>query len=429
MEKLKNFVAVDLETANNQEDICQIGIVVVKDGIKQVPRVWMVQPPGNHYDNGQINIHQITPEDTKDALSFDVVWQEVSPYLVGQKLVSHNRYTEERVLNEHFKKYDILPMGINMNFICTCEMHGGRGLKACCQAYGMNYDGYHNAGFDADACAQFLLNYQNGVLFDVSLINKTQSKKSYKNKETLSGKVLKKDLSHADPNSPLYDRKVVITGDFFIGRKELGDILQREHGADINSSISKYTNFVFIGENPGWKKLPKLDKLIHDGFQIRKLYEDDLRAILEGNWEEYHVEKKAKKDLDFTYSHFYEHRTVFKDAYNVIAGKELYYGKGLAGDRDLFAQITGNLGAAGDYEIFPETNLCVLSDSTLGKLKLGEKDETVLYIQNYYNNNKANTFELSFISESDILKFAKERIDLTGDESTGYYYKRYIGEI
>ena len=113
----------------------------------------------------------------------------------------------------------------------------------------------------------------------------------------------------------------------------------------------------------------------------------------------------------------------------MIARKELYYGKGLNGDRDLFAQITGNLGVAGDYEMCPETNLCVLSDSTLEKLQNGEKDETILYIQDYYNNNRAKTFELSFISEGDILRFAKERIDRIGDESTGYYYKRYMGEI
>lgn len=429
MEKVKDFVAIDMETANNREDICQIGIVVVKDGVKQSPRVWMVQPPGNHYDVGQMNVHHITPEDTRNSPFFEEVWNEVKDYLTGQILVSHNCHTEIRVLNNHFKDYGILPMGINMDIRCTCKMHGNKGLEACCQAYGMPYDGHHDAGFDADACAQFYLNYQEGVYFDESLIKEKTPKKSFKDKEALSGDVLKKDLSTADPNSPLYDRKVVITGDFFIGRKELGAILKREHGADIDTNISKNTNFVFIGENPGWKKLPKLDKLIHDGFQIRKLYEDDLRAILAGDWEDYHVEKAAKKDLDFSYSHFTEHRVVFKGTYNVIAGKELYYGKGLSGDRDLFAQITGNLGAAGDYEIYPETNLCVLSDSTIDKLKMGVKDETILYIQNYYNSNRAKTFELSFISENDIFHYVKERIERTGDESTGYYYKRYIDSL
>ena len=429
MEKLKTFVAVDLETANNNEDICQIGICVVKDGVKQPSMVWMVQPPGNHYDQGQMNTHHITPDDTKDAPTFEEVWQEVSPYLVGRKLMAHNRHTEERVLNKHFEEYGILLMGIDMNLICTCEMHGGRGLEACCQAYGMTYEGHHNAGFDAECCAQFYLNYHDGVFFDESLIKEKKPKKSFKDRESLGGDVLKKDLSEADPRSPFYDRKVVITGDFFIPRKELAAILKREHGADIDTSISKKTNFVLIGEDPGWKKLPKVDKLIHDGFQIRKLYEEDLRAILAGDWEDYHVEKEAKKDLDFTYAHFTDHRITFENNYNVIARNELYYGKGLKGDRDLFAQITGNLGAAGDYEMCPETNLCVLSDSTLEKLQSGEKDETILYIQDYYNNNRAKTFELSFISEGDILRFAKERIDRIGDESTGYYYKRYMGEI
>ena len=120
---------------------------------------------------------------------------------------------------------------------------------------------------------------------------------------------------------------------------------------------------------------------------------------------------------------------VFEGGNNVLARKELYIGGGLAGDRDCFAQITGNLGACGDRAIYPETNLCVLSDSTLEKLQLGEKDETVLYIQDYYNSGRSTTFELSFISEGDILRFVKERVGSIGDMSTGYYYKRYMGEI
>ena len=120
---------------------------------------------------------------------------------------------------------------------------------------------------------------------------------------------------------------------------------------------------------------------------------------------------------------------MFEGGNNVLARKELYIGGGLAGDRDCFAQITGNLGACGDYTIYPETNLCVLSDSTLQKLQLGEKDETIRYIQDYYNGGRSTTFELSFISEGDILRFVKERVECIGDMSTGSYDKRYIGEI
>ena len=431
MEKQLDFVAIDVETANSNEDICQIGICIVRNGEKQKPMSWFVQPPGNHYGQMQMNVHHITPDKTKNASSFEEVWREVSPYLVGQILVAHNHHTEIRVLNQHFKNYDILPMGINMNILCTCKMHGGKGLEACCQAYGISFEGHHDAGFDAECCAQFYLNHQNGVAFDESLIKDIKSKnRGFRKEEGLSGDDYKVDTSEADPNSPFLHRKVVITGTFsIISRKELGSLLKKKLGADVDSSITKKTSFVFIGENPGWEKMPKLDKLIHDGYNIRKLYESDIQDILDGDWEGYHMKGEMKKNLDFTYEHFVKHRVEFKDGYNVIARKELYIGGGLAGDRDSFAQIMGNLGACGDYSIYSETNLCVLSDSTLDKLQLGKKDDTILYIQEYYNGGRSTTFELLFITESDILSFVRNRIKSIGDESLGYYYNRYIEKI
>lgn len=432
MKKNLNFVAIDLETANKSEDICQIGICVVKDGVKQQPKTWYVQPPGNHYDSIQISVHHISPSVTEKCPFFDEVWEEVKEYLIGQVLVSHNHITEERVLEKSFNRYGILPMGINYkNILCTCEMHNGKGLEAVCQAYGLSYEGHHDAGFDAERCAQFYLNAMNGVCPDWSLVvDKPKKKNVFKRSDRLSGDDYKVDVSEADPNSPFYKRKVVITGTFsIINRKELGHLLKKKLGADVDSNITKRTNFVFIGEDPGWEKIPKLDKLIHDGFNIRKLYESDIQAILDGDWEGYHMDGEMKKNLDFTYEHFVKHRVMFEDGYNVIARKELYIGNGLSGDRDSFAQITGNLGACVDYAIYPETNLCVLSDSTLEKLQQGEKDETVRYIQDYYNGARSKTFELSFISEGDIIRFVKERIEQTGDESTSYYYNRYIGKL
>ena len=51
----------------------------------------------------------------------------------------------------------------------------------------------------------------------------------------------------------------------------------------------------------------------------------------------------------------------------------------------------------------------MLSDSTLEKLKNGEKDESIMMIQNYYNKNKGDKFDFKFMSEDDILNFAQLR--------------------
>lgn len=51
---------------------------------------------------------------------------------------------------------------------------------------------------------------------------------------------------------------------------------------------------------------------MHDGFPIRKLYQEDLGAILSGEWDKYRENKEIVKDLDFTIDHYNKHHIKFK---------------------------------------------------------------------------------------------------------------------
>lgn len=432
-----NFTAVDFETATNDRMICQIGLVTVKNGQIQDRLSFLVQPPLNRYDTEPMRVHRITPDHTKDERTFDLIWSEIEPLFVNQTVYAHFKTFDEDALHKNLNYYGIMPMGIQP-FRCTCEAFNSTKLEALCKGFQMPYDSgkHHDALFDAECCAQFAIRHIKGEEPDWDIIKKhyeqVDKNKNAKNdryfsasKERLKGDIFQKDLSGADENSPFYDRKVVITGEFNQGRKEIAKKL-KAMGADIDSSISKKTNFVVIGDSPGPKKIETLDKLIHNGFNIKKLYQHDLDAIFEGESEQYHGVKKVKKSLDFTMKHYLEHHVVFKDGYNIIASKELFFPNNLSGNADLFHQITGNLGAFGDNEIYPNTNICVLSDSTLEKLKNGEKDELIQYIQDYYNNNKSVTFDLTFLTESEILNFCKSRCEQCGDELTLDLYERYI---
>lgn len=110
--------------------------------------------------------------------------------------------------------------------------------------------------------------------------------KKYDTHTQLKGDVLIKDLSHADPSNPLYNRKVVITGAFAIERTELAQLL-KTMGADVNCSISRKTDYVLIGTEPGPFKMKKLDELAADGYNIGKLFQEDLDEIMKGNWTNY----------------------------------------------------------------------------------------------------------------------------------------------
>lgn len=426
--KSDSFVAVDFETATNSRMACQVGIVVVEHGVIKEKVSRLIQPPGNIYDESTINIHHITPEVTAECPTFDKVWEDIQHYFIGTNIIAHNAEFDESVLRINLEYYNIMPMGI-LPFDCTCNMYGRTGLHDLCIAFGMDFSRHHEALFDAECCAQFYLNYLNGVKPDFSRLGEKGTVKENKYKRyadrQISGDVLKKDLSNADPNNPFYDRKIVITGEFSQDRKFIAKQL-KEMGADVDTTITKRTNYVLIGIDAGPVKLEKLEKLIHDGYNIRKLYQHDIDAILAGDWEGYHADKTVQKALVLTYEHYVKHHLTFDNDYNIIASKELYYGKGFKGNFDLFNQITGNLGAAGDTQIYPETNIIVLSDSSISQLQAGVPDETIKYIQDYYNNNKSIVFDFSFISETDILDFCKRRCEKCGDEVTMELYEKYM---
>lgn len=434
LKHINRFTAVDFETATSNRMICQIGIVVVENNKITDRFLKYVQPPENKYDAATIRVHHITPEKTKSSQTFEEMWPDIRHYFVNTTIFAHNKSFDEDALYKNFEYYGIMPMGISP-FYCTCEAFQKTSLESLCAGFCIPYNSelHHDALFDAECCAQFAIKYianEQPNWNEVKRVNEEKKErdkqkiKSTQKHEQLHGNVLVKDLSDADPNNPLYDRKIVITGIFRQDRKELAEII-KSMGADIDKSITKKTHYVLIGEEPGPKKIEKLDKLIHDGYNIRKLYQKDIDIILEGYGKDYYEEKEIKKDLDFTIEHYNKHHISFNYK-NIIASKELYFGKGITGNIDLFKQITGNLGAFGDDKIYSDTNICVLSNSTLEKLKCGEKDETILYIQDFYNKNKSITFEFQFLSENEILEFCKERCEICRDELTLKMYNRYI---
>lgn len=426
--KQGTFVAVDFETATNNRFACQIGLVVCKDGqiVERIER--LIQPPGNNYDFQPMQVHGIRPTMTASAPNFEEVWNEIGHYLQNTEIVAHNAPFDRTVLQVNADYYGIMLMGVDMDWTDTCYIFGKARLEVLCAAYGIDASGHHNALFDAECCAKFYLNYLGGVEPDWSKADGMTKKRAYRH-ETLHGDILKKDLTGANPSNPFYDRKVVITGEFNMERRELAATL-KGMGADIDTQITKRTNFVLIGYAPGPAKMEKLEKLIHDGYHVRKLCQQDLDAIFAGKWEGYAVEKEIKKDLVLSYAHYQNNHIDLSGYENKIYDKELYYGKSFKGNFDQFSQITGNLGANGDTtEIYPDTQIIVLSDATVERLAAGQKDDTITYIENYYNKNKAIVFDLSFLSETDILDFCRRRCEKCGDEVTMELYNKYIASI
>ena len=78
-----------------------------------------------------------------------------------------------------------------------------------------------------------------------------------------------------------FHANVVITGTFvaYPNRNELGKQIQAL-GADINTGISGKTTVVVMGQGAGPSKIKKIEEWQAKGHDIRIIYEEELKQIL-----------------------------------------------------------------------------------------------------------------------------------------------------
>jgi len=284
-----NFVAIDFETAKSPGYACQLGLVVVRKGLIVEEKCWLIQPPENKYDRNTIQIHGIYPSDTKDSPTFGDLWPEIKPYLEYQTVVSHNSSFDLEVLSRGLNYYKITPVKF-LSSVCTCNLMDRISLDKACSLYNVELENHHNALSDARACAKVFIEYLRDcedlkwqtyieeketfppVYPKPYSENREKSASMFPNYEIhkpIPKEFLIKDLSQSDQESPLYNKKLVITGEFPIDREVLAAIASKKMGADINTSISSKTNFVFAGLNPGPSKMQKVKELQEKGFDIK----------------------------------------------------------------------------------------------------------------------------------------------------------------
>ena len=368
---------------------------------------------------------------TEDAPTFEELWPTIERFFASPVLVAHNMMNfDSRVLYANLDYYGIMYMA-KPKLVCTCDLYGRRGLEDMCAAFGMDCDNHHDGLFDAMCCAKFYLNYLSRVEPDYSLVpekkKRAKSPRPQKQEEDASCDIVFPDIAEVDPSNPFYEKRVLVTGLFDCNRTALTKQLKKM-GASVMSSVSKNLHYVVVGKEPGPSKMEELKKLEHNGYKIRQLDEGEVLQIFAGQWEGYAIDGDTKKELDFSIEHYEKHHKSLEGMVNRISTKNIYVGKDLSGDRRHFAQIIGNLGGYADNDIYSDTHICLLSDSSIEKLRGGIKDETVLYIEQRYNTSKAITYDWDLLSEGDILGFCKRFCDAYGAEETLELYEKYTGQ-
>ncbi len=344
MKPEKNFVAIDVEYADSEQNICQFGIAIVQNLEIILSRSWLIQPPSNYYDERLINIHQITPEMTANAAPFDVVWQEIQPMLLHYQLWAHNAVSvEQPVIEKNLDNcnYDHSWMSINDSRDLyqrpDCPPNGGNGLAQCCMAIGIPCKNHHDAEADAVMCAKLVIAAAKGQQPDWSgvpvsneMMRKQQQEKRVlrlgaftdyfaehpSGEENVFAVLSSTDGSGIEQVVDVYDKgdrskecvtveidfdrvavnheypvrgkSVTLTGMFNCERREIKLALEMM-GIHPTSSISGKTAAIIAGtRNVGPRKLIEIENQEQRGHHIPRIVgDDDLLDFLYGNGQKF----------------------------------------------------------------------------------------------------------------------------------------------
>ena len=337
-----NFVAIDLEYADTDQNICQIGLAVVKNlEIVEHPS-WKIQPPNNIYEDRYSRTHHLTSADTENAPTFKQVWREIKPYLTMGELWAHNAVsTEQPVLKKNLCYY-----GLDASWVAIydsrtlfqrtdCPQNSGNTLELCCMALGIPFDEklYHDASYDAVKCAEIVIAAAKGQQPNWNGIpkNSEQLRKQHQEKRVLQlgdftayyagtssgeedvlcelastyegavpqildvfdkGDIIKETKPQAidfkrlntSEDNPLHGKKVVVTGLFCYERKDIEKAIAAM-GAKKVPKPARNTDVVILGtRNVGFTKLIAIEEQEQKGNHLARIVGDeDLEQLLYGD--------------------------------------------------------------------------------------------------------------------------------------------------
>lgn len=155
---MKDFAALDFETANNEpSSVCSVGVVIVRGGRIVDTFYSLIKPEPEYYTYWTTRVHGLTAADTQNAPVFPTVWARIAPKIAGLPLVAHNKAFDERCLKAVFRTYQMdYP-----NYIVLCTLvrsrqvwpEGDHTLDVVAARCGYNLCHHHHALADAEACA------------------------------------------------------------------------------------------------------------------------------------------------------------------------------------------------------------------------------------------------------------------------------------
>lgn len=277
MEK-QSFVAIDFELMTPEfTSACAVGLVKVVDNVIVQKFYSLIKPIPDTRTERNTFVNDITDEMVAHAPTWGELFPVIKDFFDSYCVACHQVSTDINILSKINEYYGI---SIGTCDVIDTYMLTDQSLSDACYRNDIELSNHHDALCDASACAELVLALS-GV--KIKRNNFMKVSKSGKKARELRGDTKRplKAEEVENPNTPFFQKKVVITGilDSFPIREELAATLKK-YGADINASISKKTDIVIIGMGAGPAKMKKISELQTEGYDIHILHEQELLETL-----------------------------------------------------------------------------------------------------------------------------------------------------
>jgi len=289
----RDFIAIDVETANpDYASICQIGFAFFEDG-KLIEVFTYLVDPEDWFDETNILIHGIGPEDVEGELKYPAIHEIMEKDLSGNVFICHTAF-DRVAFKQAADKYNLAPL--NNIWLDTARVVRrawpeyalkGYGLNNITRHLGIKYKA-HDAGEDARAAGLVLLAAIEKTGLNINgWFDRVQNPLDLTATHSYSSSSIK--LS-GDPEGTLFGETLVFTGTLSMSRREAAD-LAAAAGCNVQPSVNKHTTILVLGDQDKWKlagrtkssKQRKAERMISKGKPIRIIGETDFKQITESN--------------------------------------------------------------------------------------------------------------------------------------------------
>lgn len=260
-----NFVALDFETANEYRDsACQVGLTFVEDNKIIKTETYLINP-NTFFNNINSHIHGIKDDHVKSAPFFEDIWNTLFNKINNQTLVAHNAIFDIGVLRSSIESRGLHHP--NCDTYCTYQISKiaypnlpSYSLPFMAQKIGLSFE-HHNAGEDSRVCAELFLNFckefEVNSIEDVSerfsIIKGNTSAVNFSNplkKRVYANRsVVTKEIDAVEnPDSPFYNKSVVITGTLSSMERKKAHQFIVNLGGKVSEKVGKKTDYLIIGQ-------------------------------------------------------------------------------------------------------------------------------------------------------------------------------------